>query len=64
MVLPPGCARLSTSPAPTGSAETATTMGIVLVACLAAFVGGVSTVTMTSTLRPTSSTASARRRSA
>jgi hypothetical protein len=63
VALPPGCPRLLTNPAPTGSAETAITIGILLVACLAAWVGGVSTVTMTSTLRPTSSAASARRRS-
>jgi len=28
VVLPPGCARLVTNPAPTGSADTAITMGI------------------------------------
>ena len=62
MVLPPGRARLATNPAPTGSAETAITIGIVRVACLAAWVGGVSTVTMTSTLRRTSSAANSPRR--
>ena len=35
-MLPPGRARLATSPAPTGSPTTAMTMGIVVVACLAA----------------------------
>jgi hypothetical protein len=60
VVLPPGWPRLWTNPAATGSAETAITIGIVLVACLAACVGGVSTVTMTSTLRVTSSAASGR----
>jgi len=36
VTLPPGCARLVTSPLATGSPELTKTMGMVLVACLAA----------------------------
>src|SRR5213080_3280043 len=46
----PGRPRLATSPAPTGSASCAMTMGIVPVACLAARLAGVPDVTITSTL--------------
>ena len=41
VTLPPGRARLATSPAPSGSPATAKTIGMVEVACLAARVGGV-----------------------
>ena len=58
MTFPPGRARLATSPVPTGSAVTPKTMGMVLVTFLAATVAGVlPPVTMTSTLRRTSSAA-------
>ena len=40
MTLPPGRARLATRPAPTGSPEFAITMGMVVVAFLAANAGG------------------------
>src|SRR3981189_3553907 len=40
VTLPPGFPRLWTNPAPTGSAETAMTIGIVLVTSLAAWLGG------------------------
>src|SRR5262245_34130456 len=63
VIFPPGRAKLSMSPAPTASATTAKTMGIVLVACLAAIADGVLVVTMTSTLRRASSVASSCRRS-
>lgn len=58
VMLLPGRARLATRPAATGSPETVKTMGIVLVACLAASVGGGDAVTMTSTFMRTSSAAS------
>src|SRR3954469_16480188 len=53
----PGRPRLATSPAPTGSASCAMTMGVVPVACLAATLAGVPDVTITSTLSSTSSAA-------
>ena len=40
VMLPPGCARLLTKPAPTGSVETTITMGIVVVAFCAAIAPG------------------------
>ena len=40
VTLPPGRARLATKPAPTGSAAFAITMGMVVVAFLAANAGG------------------------
>src|ERR1700730_18127914 len=46
VILPPGRARLDTSPAPTGSPIPIMMMGIVVVACLAARVGGVPNVAM------------------
>ena len=59
VTLPPGRARLATNPCRTGSSLTfPITMGIVLVASLAACVGERPTVTMQSTWRPTSSAAS------
>jgi hypothetical protein len=58
-----GSTRLATSPAPTGSALFVMTMGIVRVACLAAWVAGVPDVTITSALSPISSAARRGRRS-
>src|SRR5207253_11232427 len=64
VTLPPGRARLVTRPLPTGSAVAAKTMGRALVACLAARAAcAPPPVTMTSTLRATSSAARAGRRS-
>ena len=62
-MLPPGRARLATNPEPTGSLSNAMTMGIVTVASLAGRVDAGPAVTMTSTLRRTSSAASSGRRS-
>src|SRR5215813_3923006 len=50
-MLPPGRARLVTTPVPTGSPADAITIGITDVACFAARTAGVLCVTMTSTLR-------------
>ena len=63
VMFPPGRARLATNPLPTGSLSNAMTMGIVEVASLAARVAVGPPVTMMSTLRRTSSAASAGRRS-
>ena len=63
VMFPPGRARLATNPFPTGSGSCAMTMGIVEVASLAARVAWGPAVTMMSTLRRTSSAASAGRRS-
>ena len=63
VTLPPGLARLSTSPFPTGSPTAAKTMGMIRVACLAALVLDVLPVTMTSTLSVASSLASSSSRS-
>src|SRR5947209_1576274 len=63
VTLPPGRARLVTSPLVTGSPAAAKTMGTVLVACLAARAWGVPPATMTSTLSATSSAARAGSRS-
>jgi len=57
VILPPGLLKLATSPAPTGSPTPIMTMGIVVVACLAASVGGVPNVAMRSTGRWTISAA-------
>ena len=57
VMFPPGRARLCTSPASTGSPTVAMTMGIVVVACLAAG-GRVAPTTITSTCSRTSSEAS------
>src|SRR5262249_10637494 len=57
VMFPPGRARLSTSPAATGSAEITKTMGIVLVAFLAARAPDNVPVRITSTSRRTSSSA-------
>src|SRR5438445_683140 len=59
VTLPPGRARLVTSPLVTGSPTAMKTMGRVLVACLAARAAGVPGATRTSTLSATSSAATA-----
>jgi len=59
VTLPPGCARLATTPTPSGSPIAAMTTGMVVVACLAASAAGVPRVMMTSTGKRTSSAASA-----
>ena len=61
--LPPGRAKLATSPERTGSPIAMATIGIVLVAFLAAIAPGVLPVTITSTLRPITSAISAGSRS-
>ena len=58
VAFPPGRARLSTSPAATGSPTTAITIGIVRVVALRALAAGVPPVTMTSTPLRTRSAAS------
>jgi len=57
VTLPPGRARLATTPVAIGSMAATNTIGIVRVAFLAAGTGGVPDATITSTLRPTSSAA-------
>src|SRR5262249_10506452 len=57
VTLPPGRARLSTSPKPTGSAGRTMTIGMVAVARLAARTAGVVSATMTSGFSATSSVA-------
>src|SRR4051794_22459033 len=49
VMFPPGRERLATCPSPTGSAWAANTIGMVLVACRAAFVSVDDTVKITST---------------
>src|SRR5690242_14600768 len=49
VILPPGCARLVTSPDPIGSPIDIATMGMVLVARCAAWARGVPKATITST---------------
>src|SRR5215471_5554037 len=63
VTLPPGRARLATIPTPTGSKTYTITMGIVLVACLAAWAATGLPATMRSTLRLTSSVAREGKRS-
>src|SRR5579863_177065 len=63
VTLPPGRARLLTSPVPSGSPADVMTMGIVAVACLAASGASVPAATITSTLRRTNSAANSVRRS-
>jgi hypothetical protein len=58
VTLPPGRARLAMRPDSTAS-PAAITMGMVVVACFAAFTAGVWYATMTSTFRRTRSSASA-----
>ena len=57
VTLPPGRARLSTSPLPTGSPAAEKTIGIVAVACFEATISGVPEVTIISTLRRANSAA-------
>src|SRR4051794_18246508 len=61
--LPPGWARLATSPSPTGSAPLLKTIGIVEVALFAASAEGGLFAMIKSTLRPTRSAANAGSRS-
>ena len=63
MTLPPGRERLSTSPILSGYEEVVITIGIVLVACLAARIACVPDATMMSGLSATSSIARAGKRS-
>src|SRR4029450_6922919 len=63
VTLPPGRARLATRPAPTGSEDVVTTMGIVVVALLAANPSTVPPTTIRSTFRRTKSPVSSGRRS-
>jgi hypothetical protein len=63
VMFPPGRARLATKPLPTGSPMTATTIGMVRVACCRAATAALLCVTITSTLRWTSSLARAGSRS-
>src|SRR5215472_1506448 len=63
VTLPPGRARLMTSPSVTGSPTVGKTMGMRPVACLAARAASVPEATMTSTLSATSSAATAGSRS-
>ena len=63
VTLPPGRARLATKPAPTGSPTFVITMGMVVVALLAANAARVPATTIRSTLRRTRSAASSGRRS-
>jgi len=62
-MLPPGCARLATIPALTGSPEPDMTIGIVGVACFAACTAAFVPVTMTSGAVLTNSAARSGRRS-
>ena len=62
-MLPLGCARLATIPAPTGSPEPDMTIGIVGVACFAACTAAFVPVTMTSGAVLTNSAARSERRS-
>src|SRR6266446_5003584 len=59
VTFPPGRARLGTSPIPTGSKTSDMTIGIVLVACWAAWVAAPLCATMTSTFNRTRSAARA-----
>jgi len=61
-MFPPGRAKLEMRPVPTGSPAGAMTIGISVVACLAAVTAGVCEATMMSTLSRTSSSASPRSR--
>ncbi len=60
-MLPPGRASVAAKPAVTASKLTGMTIGIVVVARLAASIAGVATATMTSTLSRTISAASSGR---
>jgi hypothetical protein len=63
VTLPPGLGRLATNPSATGSPTAYMTMGIVVVARIAAFTAGGVPARMTSTFAATSSAASAASRS-
>ena len=63
VMFPPGRARLVTNPCAMGSPTFAMTIGMSLVACWTARIAGVDAVTMTSTFRPTNSTANSASRS-
>jgi hypothetical protein len=63
VTLPPGWARLATTPTPSGSPIAAITIGIVAVAAFADLAAGVPRVTMRSTPRPIKSATSAGKRS-
>src|SRR5262249_10120802 len=62
VTFPPGRARLDTSPSATASPRAKATMGIVVVACRAARAAAVLGAMITSTSRPTSSTANGAKR--
>src|SRR5207247_20370 len=61
--LPPGRAKLATKPSPTGSGKPVITIGMVVVAFLAANTGALPTATIRFTFRRTKSAASSGRRS-
>ncbi len=61
VTLPPGCARLPTKPAPTGSVTLVNTIGTVLVACCSATMASVVEARMTSGACATNSAAYLRR---
>ena len=63
VMFPPGLARPAISPLPTGSPKIATTMGVVVVACLSAATTALLAATSTSGLRRTSSAATSGNRS-
>ena len=62
VTLPPGWARLGTTPCPTGSPIAPMTIGMVLVARFASSAASVPQVRMTLTLRATRSSANSRNR--
>jgi hypothetical protein len=64
VILPPGRARLETTPPPTGSIAVGKTIGMVFVALFTARAAGVVITMMMSTLSRTSSTANSGKRSA
>ena len=64
VTLPPGCARFSTKPCSTGDSAFSITTGIDRVAAFAAAIGLLNDAMITSTLRRTSSSASAGKRAA
>ena len=61
VALPPGCARLATNPAPTGSMTFANTIGALRLACCSAATLALAEARMTSGASPTNSAASVRR---
>jgi len=64
VALPPGCARLATNPAPTGSMTFANTIGALRLACCSAATLALAEARMTSGASPTNSAAYVRLRSA